>query len=109
MWSVAARLLCPWNFPGKNTGVGYHFLFWGIFLTQRLNSGLLHWQADALPLSHQGSPAVRVIRINEGLLLGRGKSKQKAEGDIDVEEKVECCFRIDRLSSKLGTGLDEGC
>ena len=20
------RLLCPWNFPGKNTGVGYHFL-----------------------------------------------------------------------------------
>ena len=21
-----ARLLCPWNFPGKNTGVGYHFL-----------------------------------------------------------------------------------
>ena len=24
-WSVAARLLCPWNFPGKNTGVGSHF------------------------------------------------------------------------------------
>ena len=21
-----ARLLCPWNFLGKNTGVGYHFL-----------------------------------------------------------------------------------
>ena len=20
------RLLCPWDFPGKNTGVGYHFL-----------------------------------------------------------------------------------
>ena len=19
------RLLCPWDFPGKNTGVGYHF------------------------------------------------------------------------------------
>ena len=29
--------LCPWNFPGKNTGVGYHFLLEGIFLTQRLN------------------------------------------------------------------------
>ena len=28
-----ARLLCPWNFPGKNTGVGCHFLFQGIFLT----------------------------------------------------------------------------
>ena len=22
-----ARLLCPWDFPGKNTGVGCHFLF----------------------------------------------------------------------------------
>ena len=38
---VAARLLCQWNFPGKNTGVGCHFLFQGIFLTQGLNSSLL--------------------------------------------------------------------
>ena len=29
-----ARLLCPWNFPGKNTGVGCHALLQGIFLTQ---------------------------------------------------------------------------
>ncbi|KAB0361993.1 hypothetical protein FD754_006149 [Muntiacus muntjak] len=28
------RLLCPWDFPGKNTGVGGHFLLQGIFLTQ---------------------------------------------------------------------------
>ena len=26
-----ARLLCPWDFPGKNTEVGCHFLFRGIF------------------------------------------------------------------------------
>ena len=32
-----ARLLCPWNFPGKNTGVGCNFLLLGIFLTQGLN------------------------------------------------------------------------
>ena len=25
------RLLCPWNFPGKNSGLGCHFLFQGIF------------------------------------------------------------------------------
>ena len=25
-------------FPGKNTGMGYHFLLQGIFLTQGLNS-----------------------------------------------------------------------
>ena len=29
-----ARLLCPWNFPGKNTGGGCHFLLQGIFPTQ---------------------------------------------------------------------------
>ena len=28
------RLLCPWDFPGKNTGVGCHFLLQGIFLAQ---------------------------------------------------------------------------
>ena len=28
------RLLCPWDFPGKNTEVGCHFLLQGIFPTQ---------------------------------------------------------------------------
>ena len=32
-----ARLVGPWNFPGKNTGVGCHFLLQGIFPTQELN------------------------------------------------------------------------
>jgi len=35
-------LLCPWDFPGKNTGVGCHFLSQEIFLTQGLNSDLPH-------------------------------------------------------------------
>ena len=26
-------LLCPWDFPGKNTEVGCHFLLQGIFPT----------------------------------------------------------------------------
>ena len=47
-----ARLLCPWDFPGKNTGVGCHFLLQEIFLTQGSNRRLLHWQADSLLLSH---------------------------------------------------------
>ena len=36
------RLLCPWDFPGKNIEVGYHFLLQGIFPTQGLNFCLLH-------------------------------------------------------------------
>ena len=31
-----------WGSPGKNTGVGCHFLLPGIFLTRGLNPGLLH-------------------------------------------------------------------
>jgi len=27
-------LLCSWDSPGKNTGMGCYFLFQGIFLTQ---------------------------------------------------------------------------
>ena len=36
-----ARLLSPWDFPGKNTGVGCHFLLQGIFTTQGSNLHLL--------------------------------------------------------------------
>ena len=38
---------CPWDFPGKNTGVGWHALFQGIFPTEGSNPcflHLLHWQ-----------------------------------------------------------------
>ena len=38
------RLLCPWDSPGKNTGVGCHLLFQGIFPTQGLNLSLLWLQ-----------------------------------------------------------------
>ena len=31
------RLLCPWDFPDKNTGVGCHFFLQGIFPTQGSN------------------------------------------------------------------------
>ena len=41
--------------PGKNIGVGCHFLPQGLLLTQRSNSYFLPWQVDSLPLSHQGS------------------------------------------------------
>ena len=32
-----ARFLCPWDASGKNTGVGWHFFFQGIFPTQGSN------------------------------------------------------------------------
>ena len=44
-----ARLLCPWNSPGKNTGVGIHSLLQGIFPIQGSNLGLLHCRQSLLP------------------------------------------------------------
>ena len=45
-----AKLFCPWDSPGKNTGVGCHFLLQGILLTQGSNPRLLClllWQEDS--------------------------------------------------------------
>ena len=48
--------LCPWNSPGKNTGVGFHFLLQGIFLTQGSNPGVPHCRTDSLPSEPPGKP-----------------------------------------------------
>jgi len=49
------RLLCPWNSPGKNTGVGSLSLLQQIFPTQGSNPGLLHCKWILYHLSPQGS------------------------------------------------------
>ena len=48
-----ARLLCPWDFPGKNTGMGSHFLFQGISPTQE-EPGSPSLQADSLSCEPAG-------------------------------------------------------
>ena len=60
---------CPWDSPGKNTGVGCHFLLQGIFPTQESNLDLfylLHWQADSLPFHH-------LVCHNLVIAKGRGR------------------------------------
>ena len=37
LWTVAHQVLCPWDSPGKNTGVGHHAVLQGIFPTQGWN------------------------------------------------------------------------
>ena len=53
--SQRVRRDCPWDFPGKNTGVSGHFLLQGIFPTQGPNPRLLHGMQILYRLSHQGS------------------------------------------------------
>ena len=66
------RLLCPsrqWNSPGKNTGVGCHFLLQGIFPTQGSNLYLLCY-----PLSHQGTPS-----LSKSVLLKLNSKSSKSD------------------------------
>ena len=70
-WTIATRLLCPWNSSGKNTGVGCHFLLQGIVQTQGSNQGLLYYTWDTLPSE----------------LLGKHHSNQLARGSKLSENK----------------------
>ena len=62
------RLLCLWNFPGKTTDVGCHFLLQGIFPTQGSNPrhlSLLH----SLPLATPGKPVGLLGTVKEKVQL----------------------------------------
>ena len=50
-----ARLLCPWGFPGKNTGVGCQSLSPGDIFDPGIEPGTPALQADSLPSKLQGS------------------------------------------------------
>ena len=52
----STRLLCPWDSPSKDTGVGCHFLLQGILPTQGLNPGFSPCRRILYCLSYQGSP-----------------------------------------------------
>ena len=76
-------LICPWDFPGKNTGVGCRALLQGISLTQGSNPrllSLLRWQAGSLPLAPPGKPnlSAGTLFVNSllSLLQGAGLPKK---------------------------------
>ena len=94
LWSYglqSSRLICPWDSPGKNTGVGCQDLLQGIFLTQGSNPcllHLLHWQVSSLPLVPPEKP-----NVNTWVLKSEGRSVSQ------IEETVEETGDIQSLSS----------
>ena len=99
----SARLLCLWDSPGKNTGVGGHALLRGIFPPQRLNTGLLHCRQVLYHLNHQGSPAVFVgaVCIRAERIGGARESKQPCS-----TEKQLCLWMLSQASVVYGEDLD---
>ena len=88
-WTIACRLLYSWNFPGKNTGVGCHFLFQGIFPSQGLNWYLLcplHWQVDSLSTAPSGKPSKGICQLVKG--------SKKQTGIVYKTSKFLVCFSI---------------
>ena len=67
--TLETPLLCPWDSPGKNTGVGCHFLLQGIVLTQESNSGLLHCRRILYQLE--------LVKVNTNYILQVRIGKQK--------------------------------
>ena len=63
-------ILCPWNSPSNNTGVGCPFPSQGIVPTQVIKPGSPALQVDPLLLSHQESPeAGKVVQLFENFPL----------------------------------------
>ena len=66
-----SRLLGPWDFPSKSTGVGSHSLLQGIFRTRGSNPGRPHCRQILYHLSHQGSP--KTLTLINSVLGYRGQ------------------------------------
>ena len=64
------RRLCPWDSPGKNTGVSCHALLQGTLQGSNLQLlSLLHWQADSLPLAPPGKLELRQCSSDPSQIL----------------------------------------
>ena len=80
-------LLCPWNSPGKNTGVGSQCLLQENLPNAGLEPGSTTLQAGSLPSEPQRRPAKAVLIDKKGIRSGTLERKSKREN-----EGPECFF-----------------
>ena len=96
--------------PGKNSGVGCHFLLQGSFLNQGSNPHflcLLHWQVDPLPQRHVRSQHITAKRkINKkvwndmGISQKRGDKLHCRKGRIQTFERTGITLQTGDSTSK---------
>ena len=85
-------LLCPWNSPGKNTGVGCYFFLQQIFPTKGLNPsllGLLHLQVGSLLLVPPGRPHVMYLFFHN-----KNNLKERKEGGRKEKTQRQCKMNL---------------
>ena len=88
---IAQQAPLSMGFSRQDTGLGCHSPLQGIFPTQKSNPGLLHWQADSLPLAPPGKP----YRV---LCAAAAKSLQSC---------LALCDCMDYIYSPAGSSIHE--
>ena len=86
------RFFCVWDFPGKNTGVGCHFLLQEIFPNQGSNpqfSSLIHWQVGSLLLVPPGKPEKCKLKQQWCTITNWSKWPVKNSKKVNAGEVVE--------------------
>jgi len=92
-------LLCPWNSPGKNSGVGCHALLQGIFLTQRFHLGLPHYRQILYHLSHHDLHARPIIYLDDET---RNRSQDTSAGFCPLLLGTLLCSEPDPVLEEAG-------
>ena len=121
------RPLCPWDFPGKKTGVDCHFLLQGIFPTQELNPHLLHQvnsQQGSLPTYEVGTIVkynLHTRKVRHRQVMSPPQDQQPGSGGVldlnraqafrDHTPQNKCQLYItvggDKFSRKENTGKQD--
>ena len=116
------RLLRPWHFPGKSTGVGWHFLLQGIFRTRGSNLGLLH--CDPMDYTAHGILQARILewaafafsrgssqprdQTQVSHIAGRGFTSWATRVFVTFKSDVHVFHKIRRTGTLQGLGLCPG-
>ena len=96
-----ARLLCPWDSPGKNTGVGTYSLLQGIFTTRRSKPDLQDCRQILYHLSHQGNPFQPLYLAG---FPGKGRCRPTPRGQVSAPFTY---FMGSVFEDRIGCGRDK--
>ena len=102
-WTVACQAPLPWDLPGKNTGVGCHFLLQGILPTLGPNAQLLHWQVDFSPTEPPGKPEYSYLHLESGLAFDLLRTVEWSRNEVvwvlnqSFKRLLKLCFPSSNL------------
>ena len=102
-----SRPFCPWGFPGKNTGVGCHFLLQGIFqprdrtlvscITYCIAGGFLTAEPNSRGATPRGDRGTTPRRDR----TARAPTGRQSVQDILHHKVAACCSLMTKLTSPL--------